>query len=251
VVSDKRFRVWGALETALQRHCANLEERLQMTETTINLQQQNNELKTLLKGYLSSQSNDLLAVPPSQTIRLGGGNNAPNNNSQMMMSASQYQQQQQHMAMSMNGSTHGLFTNSNIPIFLVTAHLSHNILYFAFLSMESGFGTMTSMRGGAAAAKKSAPIHAAPSTSHRPPQHHQQQQQQHQQPPQQGIQLIDSSQIQQSFEPPQQEQPQLEPQMQELNISSEPVEVSNLEPSMSSSEAVESAAAQPVDSDSA
>jgi hypothetical protein len=71
-ISEKGYRVWGALETSLQKHVAILEERLKLADETITLQNQNNELKNLLKGYLSSKDNDYLAVPPSQVIRLGG-----------------------------------------------------------------------------------------------------------------------------------------------------------------------------------
>jgi len=71
-VSDKKFRVWGALEAALHKYTGVLEERSHLIDETISLQQQNNDMKTLLKRYLSSPDNQQFFVPPSQTIRLAG-----------------------------------------------------------------------------------------------------------------------------------------------------------------------------------
>ena len=70
IISDKTFRVWSALEKALQKYHALLSNRGGLITEVRDLQGQNDELKALLNQYLSSKINEDLHVPPTQVIRL-------------------------------------------------------------------------------------------------------------------------------------------------------------------------------------
>ena len=70
IISDKTFRVWNALEKALNKYDALLKNRSGLIGDVGDLQRQNGELKGLLNQYLSSRVNEDLHVPPTQVIRL-------------------------------------------------------------------------------------------------------------------------------------------------------------------------------------
>ena len=70
IISDKTFRVWNALEKALQKYNALVSARSSTIDEVAELQQQNGELKALLNQYLSSKINEDLHVPPTQVIQL-------------------------------------------------------------------------------------------------------------------------------------------------------------------------------------
>lgn len=70
IISDKTFRVWGALEKALHKYDALLKNRGALISEVGGMQRQNGELKALLNQYLSSRINEDLHVPPTQVIRL-------------------------------------------------------------------------------------------------------------------------------------------------------------------------------------
>ena len=70
IISDKTFRVWNALEKALNRYDALLKNRSGLIGDVAGLQRQNEDLKGLLNQYLSSRINEDLHVPPTQVIRL-------------------------------------------------------------------------------------------------------------------------------------------------------------------------------------
>lgn len=70
VLSDKNFAVWRALDKALTKYHALLVDRQNLIEETGLLNQQNEELKTLLNQYLQAGVNHDLQVPPTQVIRL-------------------------------------------------------------------------------------------------------------------------------------------------------------------------------------
>ena len=70
IISDKTFRVWNALEKALNKYDALLKNRSGLIGDVSDLQRQNEELKGLLNQYLSSRINEDLHVPPTQVIRL-------------------------------------------------------------------------------------------------------------------------------------------------------------------------------------
>ena len=70
VLSDKNHAVWRALDKALTKYYALLVDRQNLIEETGLLNQQNEELKTLLNQYLQAGVNHDLQVPPTQVIRL-------------------------------------------------------------------------------------------------------------------------------------------------------------------------------------
>lgn len=70
VLSDKGHALWRALDKALTKYYALLVERQNLIEETGLLNQQNEELKTLLNQYLQAGVNHDLQVPPTQVIRL-------------------------------------------------------------------------------------------------------------------------------------------------------------------------------------
>ena len=70
VLSDKGHSVWKALDKALTKYYALLVDRQNLIEETGLLNQQNEELKTLLNQYLQAGVNHDLQVPPTQVIRL-------------------------------------------------------------------------------------------------------------------------------------------------------------------------------------
>lgn len=72
VISDKTYRVWNALDRAMQKYHQLLTNRGTLIGEVGDLQQQNDELKALLNQYLSSKINEDLHVPPTQVIRLDG-----------------------------------------------------------------------------------------------------------------------------------------------------------------------------------
>lgn len=70
VLSDKGLSIWKALDKALSKYYALLVDRQNLIEETGLLNQQNEELKTLLNQYLQAGVNHDLQVPPTQVIRL-------------------------------------------------------------------------------------------------------------------------------------------------------------------------------------
>jgi len=70
VLNEQKLSVWRALDKALSRYYSLLVERQNLIEETGLLNQQNEELKTLLNQYLQAGVNHELHVPPTQVIRL-------------------------------------------------------------------------------------------------------------------------------------------------------------------------------------
>ena len=75
VISEKNFRLWGSLEDSLHKYNKILEDRAKAMEDAISLQQQNEELKSLLKQHFSSVDNEYLKIPPADVIRLNAEEN--------------------------------------------------------------------------------------------------------------------------------------------------------------------------------
>ena len=65
VLSDKNHSVWRALDKALAKYYSLLVDRQNLIEETGLLNQQNEELKTLLNQYLQAGVNHDLQVPPT------------------------------------------------------------------------------------------------------------------------------------------------------------------------------------------
>jgi dynein regulatory complex protein 1 len=70
MVPPQTVRMWDALERALQEYCQLLQQRGEMIEQVSKLHSDNGELKRLLTQYLQDPSNQLLHVPPTQTLRI-------------------------------------------------------------------------------------------------------------------------------------------------------------------------------------
>lgn len=70
VLDDRKLSTWKALDKALSKYYSLLVERQNLIEETGLLNQQNEELKTLLNQYLQAGVNHELHVPPTQVIRL-------------------------------------------------------------------------------------------------------------------------------------------------------------------------------------
>ena len=70
ILSDQKLSVWMALDKALGEYYTLLVDRQNLIEETGLLNQQNEELKTLLNQYLQAGVNQELQVPPTQVIRL-------------------------------------------------------------------------------------------------------------------------------------------------------------------------------------
>ena len=70
ILSDQKLSVWKALDKSLGDYYNLLVDRQNLIEETGLLNQQNEELKTLLNQYLQAGVNQELQVPPTQVIRL-------------------------------------------------------------------------------------------------------------------------------------------------------------------------------------
>ena len=70
ILPDQKLSVWKALDKALQKYHSMLVDRQNLIEETGLLNQQNEELKTLLNQYLQAGVNQELQVPPTQVIKL-------------------------------------------------------------------------------------------------------------------------------------------------------------------------------------
>ena len=70
ILTPQKLSVWKALDNTLSSYYKTLVKRQNLIEETGLLNQQNEELKTLLNQYLQAGVNQELQVPPTQVIRL-------------------------------------------------------------------------------------------------------------------------------------------------------------------------------------
>lgn len=70
ILNEQKLSVWRALDKSLSEYYQLLVDRQNLIEETGLLNQQNEELKTLLNQYLQAGVNQELQVPPTQVIRL-------------------------------------------------------------------------------------------------------------------------------------------------------------------------------------
>lgn len=68
VISEGVYRIWKALEKKLNSYNGLLTDRANALAEVSQLQQQNDELRSLLNQYLSSRINEELVIPPTQVI---------------------------------------------------------------------------------------------------------------------------------------------------------------------------------------
>ncbi|KAJ3327198.1 hypothetical protein HDU76_012239 [Blyttiomyces sp. JEL0837] len=73
VIDDKSYRIWTAVYVAMEKYNALLTERFQLTQDISSIYHQNEELKTLLRQYMSAKVNDELQVPPTQIMLAQAG----------------------------------------------------------------------------------------------------------------------------------------------------------------------------------
>ncbi|KAI8819451.1 sperm tail-domain-containing protein [Fimicolochytrium jonesii] len=73
VIDDETQRVWTTTQTALQAYNAELIARHAAIQDISLIQQQNNELKNLLRGYMGARVNDELCVPPTKVLMVQAG----------------------------------------------------------------------------------------------------------------------------------------------------------------------------------
>jgi len=69
VISERKLRIWDALDQALPQYNDVLKERRQLIVETDNLKKQNAELRMLLQQYLSSKVNKELQIPPTRVLQ--------------------------------------------------------------------------------------------------------------------------------------------------------------------------------------
>lgn len=62
------FEFWTQLETSLLSYNKILEQRAKCEESILNLHNENNDLKQLLKESLDSEINNKLIFPPKYTV---------------------------------------------------------------------------------------------------------------------------------------------------------------------------------------
>ena len=70
VIPPKTVRIWTALERSMKGYNKVLKERSSLIDEVHSLNQQNDELKSLLNQYLGARVNDELHIPPTQVIRI-------------------------------------------------------------------------------------------------------------------------------------------------------------------------------------
>ncbi|KAI8619818.1 sperm tail-domain-containing protein [Chytriomyces sp. MP71] len=75
VIDDKSYRIWTAVYYAMKKYNSLLTERYQLTQDIESVHGQNEELKNLLRQYMSAKVNDELQVPPTQIMWYAAGGN--------------------------------------------------------------------------------------------------------------------------------------------------------------------------------
>ena len=73
IIDEKSFRVWNAVYVAMEKYNKILNERWDLTQEISAVQTQNEELKNLLKHYMSAKINQELQVPPTQIMLAQAG----------------------------------------------------------------------------------------------------------------------------------------------------------------------------------
>ncbi|KAK5664766.1 hypothetical protein BDV3_002123 [Batrachochytrium dendrobatidis] len=73
VIDEKGYRTWMAVYLAMQKYNKVLTHRFQLYQEIHSIQHQNEELKTLLRQYMSARVNDELQVPPTQIMLAQAG----------------------------------------------------------------------------------------------------------------------------------------------------------------------------------
>lgn len=73
VTDEKSYRTWTAVYAGMEKYHALLSQRFQVSEKISTIQHQNEELKSLLRQYMSARVNDELQIPPTQIMLAQAG----------------------------------------------------------------------------------------------------------------------------------------------------------------------------------
>jgi dynein regulatory complex protein 1 len=73
VIDDKSYRTWLAVYAGMEKYHDLLSQRWQVSEKITKIEQQNGELKSLLRQYMSARVNDELQIPPTQIMLAQAG----------------------------------------------------------------------------------------------------------------------------------------------------------------------------------
>jgi dynein regulatory complex protein 1 len=73
VIDDKSHRTWLAVYAGMEKYHSLLTQRWQVSQKIASIQQQNEELKSLLRQYMSARVNDELQIPPTQIMLAQAG----------------------------------------------------------------------------------------------------------------------------------------------------------------------------------
>ncbi|KAI8805931.1 sperm tail-domain-containing protein [Cladochytrium replicatum] len=73
VLDDRSFRIWKAVYAAMESYHDLLNERWSIAQEIRSISNQNEELKNLLRGYMSAKVNEDLQVPPTQILLAQAG----------------------------------------------------------------------------------------------------------------------------------------------------------------------------------
>jgi dynein regulatory complex protein 1 len=73
VLDKDTFRVWNAVYVGMEKYHEELVGRYNLSNENLRLSDQNDELKTLLRQYMSARVNDELQIPPSRIMLAQAG----------------------------------------------------------------------------------------------------------------------------------------------------------------------------------
>ncbi|KAJ3042074.1 hypothetical protein HDV00_008155 [Rhizophlyctis rosea] len=73
VIDEKQYRVWTAVHTSMEKYNSLLSERHSLASEVDSIARQNEELKSLLRQYMSARVNEELQVPPTQILLAQAG----------------------------------------------------------------------------------------------------------------------------------------------------------------------------------
>ncbi|KAJ3393070.1 hypothetical protein HDU92_008014 [Lobulomyces angularis] len=73
IVNDSNYRTWSAVYVGMEKYNQLLSERWQLTQEIGSVSRQNEELRQLLRQYMSAEVNDELQVPPTKIMLAQAG----------------------------------------------------------------------------------------------------------------------------------------------------------------------------------
>lgn len=73
VIDHDGYRTWTAVYLAMEKYNETLSERWQLSQEINSVRHQNDELKALLRQYMSARVNDELQIPPTEIMLAQAG----------------------------------------------------------------------------------------------------------------------------------------------------------------------------------